>query len=121
MAVPNLTRFRKAHEKQKQRCYYRFQRALRRGEVVKPETCSDCGRKPWFKSAFLYAHHDDHSNPLEVRWLCGGCHGNYQLETFLSIAVGPKEWRKLHAKCQREGISMRALILGWLKNWVNQK
>lgn len=27
-------------------------------------------------------------------------------------------WREATAKAKREGISMRALILGWLKDWV---
>ena len=29
-------------------------------------------------------------------------------------------WRAAKSKCQRESISMRALILGWLKEWVSK-
>jgi hypothetical protein len=43
--------------------------ALQGGRLVRPGACSSCGKpcKP-------QAHHDDYSKPLEVRWLCVGCH-----------------------------------------------
>lgn len=29
-------------------------------------------------------------------------------------------WRDVKAKAKREGISVRALILGWLKKWIEE-
>lgn len=40
---------------------------LKRGHVIKLP-CRDCGSE---KSE---AHHEDYSKPLEVIWLCRGCH-----------------------------------------------
>lgn len=44
-------------------------RAIRRGEVVRPATCSfpGCVGKP-------DAHHPDYSRPLDVLWFCRGHH-----------------------------------------------
>ena len=43
--------------------------ALRRGDIIRPQKCENCGKvcKP------NGAHHD-YKKPLDVRWLCGGCH-----------------------------------------------
>jgi len=45
--------------------------ALKSGKLTKPALCSQC------KANYpLEAHHDDYSKPLEVRWVCRGCHAN---------------------------------------------
>lgn len=44
--------------------------AIKRGEIVKPSACEQCG-----KEKRLTGHHDDYSKPLTVRWLCYSCHG----------------------------------------------
>lgn len=41
--------------------------AIRRGRLVK-QPCEVCG------AASVQAHHDDYSNPLDVRWLCRAHH-----------------------------------------------
>ena len=43
-------------------------RAIRSGEL-NPGPCETCGNE-----SCNYAHHDDYSKPLSVRWLCPGCH-----------------------------------------------
>lgn len=46
-----------------------LRRAVRIGEIVRPETCGQCGAR-----GQIDAHHDDYSRPLDVRWLCKACH-----------------------------------------------
>ena len=50
--------------------------AIRRGEVVRPETCSRCGA-----SGRIHGHHPDYSRPLEVLWLCQACHATEHRRT----------------------------------------
>lgn len=42
---------------------------IRKGEVVKPDVCSCCG-----KGGIIHGHHSDYSRPLDVEWLCPACH-----------------------------------------------
>ena len=46
-----------------------WDKALRRGEVFKPNACEGCGRV-----RYLFGHHPDYAKPLEVLWLCFECH-----------------------------------------------
>lgn len=38
---------------------------------------------------------------------------------FLIDRIPPTLWLKVRAKAKREGVSLRALILGWLKEWAD--
>lgn len=42
-------------------------------------------------------------------------HGRYLLDK-----VPADLWRRVKAKSKREGISIRALLLGWLSKWVDE-
>jgi hypothetical protein len=58
-------------------------RALKTGELIAPERCEVCGRKPnplreRIKRT-IWAHHDDYSKPLIVRWLCPSCHRKWHI------------------------------------------
>lgn len=44
-------------------------KAVKRGELVRPRACHDCG-----KEAEVQGHHTDYSKPLDVIWLCEKCH-----------------------------------------------
>ena len=44
-------------------------RAVRSGQLRRPDTCSACG-----VSCQPHGHHDDYTQPLVVRWLCRACH-----------------------------------------------
>lgn len=52
-------------------------RAIERGELIRPDRCEECDKKPYF--AKIHAHHDDYTKPLDIRWLCGSCHKQYHL------------------------------------------
>lgn len=53
-----------------------YRTALQRGDLVKPTICEECKADPTEKywKAKIHGHHDDYSKPLEIRWLCAGCH-----------------------------------------------
>lgn len=91
--------------------YAAIQGALRRGELKRPARCQQCRRK-----RPTQAHHDDHSAPLKIRWLCSTCHGKGRRAVLMAYQV-PAQVRE---KAKREGVSLRALILKLLKEWVEQ-
>jgi len=47
-----------------------LQYAIRKGMIIRPEICSECGKK----KKWIDGHHEDYSKPLEVDWLCRRCH-----------------------------------------------
>src|SRR3990172_30736 len=47
-----------------------LKKAVKRGDIVKPNVCERCGVEN-----ILTGHHDNYNNPLEVLWLCYSCHG----------------------------------------------
>lgn len=58
--------------------------ALGRG-VLKRQPCEQCGKTgrssgPYGPNDPIHAHHDDYSEPLNVRWLCGSCHKRHHLK-----------------------------------------
>ena len=46
-------------------------RAIRSKQLY-AEPCEVCGEK-----SNTHAHHDDYNKPLNVRWLCPGCHSQW--------------------------------------------
>lgn len=49
--------------------------ALKTGKLKRPDHCTRCKIK-----GKPYGHHEDYSKPLEVIWLCRGCHANRHRE-----------------------------------------
>jgi hypothetical protein len=39
---------------------------------------------------------------------------------FMLDKIPPALWIRVKAKAKREGVSLRALILGWCKEWVDK-
>jgi hypothetical protein len=65
-------------------------KAVQQGLLEKAEACERCGKKKK-----LLAHHDDYSKPLEVKWLCWGCHqhchrGGWTSEEMAEMTKGLK-------------------------------
>jgi hypothetical protein len=60
------------NKKHKDRVYARgkVRVALLSGELMKPDSCSCCGKS----MVNLDAHHEDYSKPLIVVWICRKCH-----------------------------------------------
>ena len=54
---------------EKYRARYTAHSAVRSGKLVRPTQCSSCGKK-----CKPEMHHMDYSKPLEIIWLCRGCH-----------------------------------------------
>lgn len=50
----------------------KLRKAVRLGQVSKPDSCEDCGK--FTDSYDLHGHHEDYSKPLDVDWLCRRCH-----------------------------------------------
>lgn len=51
--------------------------AIKRGELVRPDSCSYCGNIPPRAAdgrSQIHGHHHDYSKPLDVHWICVFCH-----------------------------------------------
>lgn len=68
MAVSSQLKWNRAHL-QAIRAHRAVQRALRAGDLVRPQACEFCG-----KVGSLDGHHPDYSKPLSVKWACRRCH-----------------------------------------------
>lgn len=72
-------------------------RAIKRGELVRPTSCSACGC-----DGFIEAAHYNYSEPLRIRWLCRACHRKWDHAEPKGAAttegasrdVIPKHWRR---------------------------
>ena len=52
------------------KAHWAVQQAVRNGTLIKPDHCSICMNS----TSRPHAHHKDYSKPLDVEWLCIGCH-----------------------------------------------
>jgi hypothetical protein len=48
-------------------------RAVHEGRLSKPRHCEDC-KKAVANPVDLHGHHEDYGKPLDIEWLCRGCH-----------------------------------------------
>ncbi len=64
--------------------------ALRKGRVAKADFCTICG-----SDKEIEGHHEDHSKPLEVVWLCRNCHVKYHADqAAIQSSLKPKAMSK---------------------------
>jgi hypothetical protein len=73
-------------------------RAIASGRLVRPAFCGECGKPPrahW--RPWIYAHHDDYSKPLDVRWLCSSCHKLHHVSLRRASGTYTKPGLKRHA------------------------
>jgi len=59
----------KKENPQKAACHSLILWAIRAGVLKRNERCEECNAE-----CKTQGHHEDYSKPLEVRWLCKGCH-----------------------------------------------
>lgn len=59
-----------AANREKVSAHWAVDQALKSGRLRKPSNCEECGTE----TADLHAHHEDHTKPLSVDWLCPPCH-----------------------------------------------
>jgi hypothetical protein len=59
------------HNRVKRSAHLKVKRAVDAGRLRRPDTCSGCVGT----GLDIQAHHRDYSRPLDVVWLCAGCHG----------------------------------------------
>ena len=57
-----------------QKANYSITNAVRDGRIIKPDNCESCGKK-----CNPEGHHDDYSEPMNVRWLCTKCHKQWHM------------------------------------------
>ena len=80
---------RAARERVRTLCYT----SILKGELIKTD-CEECtfpvsadkGKKAWIE-----AHHDDYSKPLDVRWLCFTCHREWHKHNKAKPALQKKD------------------------------
>ena len=56
---------------EKQQARVLLNRQVVSGKLKKPKNCSTCNKR-----GRIEAHHTDYEKPLEVVWLCSGCHAD---------------------------------------------
>lgn len=64
-----------ARQPEKQRARANLAYHIKSGHIVRPEQCERCGTK-----GKPHGHHPDYTKPLEVMWLCRGCHADVHRE-----------------------------------------
>jgi len=64
----------RAANPEKFRAYKIIYSAVRSGAIDRPSACCRCGNEV-LDTRCMHAHHHDYDKPLDVEWLCSGCHG----------------------------------------------
>ena len=63
------------------RAYGRLHRAIKGGSILKPESCSECGKIP--PPSLLHGHHHrGYARWWDVVWLCLQCHRKRDIDTW---------------------------------------
>lgn len=66
----NFTNVREARRDIGTRARAAVKAAVQAGALVRPRACTACSRE-----CVTSGHHDSYARPLDVIWLCNGCHG----------------------------------------------
>ena len=74
--------------------YLRVKAAIRRGDLVNPGKCEECG-----SDRAVNGHHDDYSKPLSVRWLCQKCHSDWHTINGAGLHADKKAVTRVCEEC----------------------
>ena len=88
--------------------------AIKRGSLLRPESCSRCKEVPSPSKdgrSKIHAHHHDYSKPLDVEWLCARCH---RYETPFPEIVGGVSFGDNNGMRKNPGLSQGSKN-GWAK------
>ena len=80
-AAANVRRDREKFP-EKTRARRLVRQALKTGKLVKPDQCEQCGN--WTD---VEAHHEDHSRPYLIYWLCDECHKFHDANKFTGFGT----------------------------------
>ena len=69
----------------KVRAHNLVSQAKRKGLLIKPTECSDCG-----SSNMIEGHHEDYALPLDVIWLCRKCHKGFHAKARIKAEDMPE-------------------------------
>lgn len=72
--------------------------ALKVGKLVRPDTCSECGRT----GCTIQAHHLSYDDPMNVVWLCIPCHKQADRKRQTDNGENPDNMRRLTDEQVRE-------------------
>lgn len=61
--------------------------AIKKGLLIRPSRCERCG-----KTCKPDAHHDDHRNALNVKWLCRKCHIAISPQIIAAVIARHRKW-----------------------------
>jgi hypothetical protein len=86
------------HSVEVQKAHTAVYDAIKSGRMVKPDTCSRCGKR----TSDLEGHHRDYSKPLKVQWLCTSCHAA------LHADLRAKAWRAVGGRYKRSTTRAKA-------------
>lgn len=62
---------------ERNRAHQSVQRALKTGQIQRPNACEKCGATPGHTAdgrPLIHAHHHDYKKRLDIEWLCASCH-----------------------------------------------
>jgi len=63
-------RERRKNDRRRSFAYKQIMYAVRDGNVIVPNNCEICNEG----NTKIVGHHEDYDKPLEVQWICEGCH-----------------------------------------------
>lgn len=108
---------------------YEVAEALRRGTLVRPDTCSQCGimagaLNAGGRAVKIEGHHADYSKPLAVVWLCKTCHGRTRRKPDSDkrklIRIPTDVHLALKRQSTETGRSIGDIISDWVRAWFKR-
>jgi hypothetical protein len=111
----DVTGLSRARREERIAAYREFCWALKYGLLSRPHVCQECGHRP-ARSGAIHAHHRDYAKPLDVEWLCRGCHARRQRAALMEYDI-PEAARE---RARREGRPLHQIAIELLGRWASR-